>query len=761
MILISFSAFSISQVRVGEWQNHSFHNNGRVVVVTNNDVFMTNATGILKVNKKTNEIEDFSKISGLSDVNVSSAAYCKKFDYLLFGYANGNIDIINGNKIFNINDIKKKSINADKSINAIVFCGDNAYLGCGFGIVVINLKKKEIKDTWLIGNMGSYIKINDMDIDSNGEYIYVATDEGIYKGNMNKYLNDFSNWEIITDNYFQTNNLDWISGKPFTKLRCFKDNLIVGYKNYNFSDSDTILFFHNNTWDRFPVTPNSLRDIDCNNDIILLSFYGRIKFYDKNFNYVKTLWYLVNSTAIENNNTIWIADNESGLVKHNINDETNIKYTIDGPESNNIFDLSSNEEYLYGVGGSRDNTFTPTWRNPYVYRYVNRKWTTTSRKNTPELSSVVDLVTVVSDPKDPSHFFCGSAKDGIVEFRKNNFYKIYNNENSTLDTDPNGWVRIGGAEFDKFGNLWVVNSFSNKLIHVFKPDGTWKSIDNTPMLNTSNSGKILITKDNIKWVIIPRGIGLFVFDDNNSIMLTNIKNADNETFNDIYSIAEDKDGYIWIGTSKGVVVCDNPKNVFNSTNNTLQIQQIKVPRQNNTSEADLLLVNEIVTAIVVDGANKKWFGTSSSGVFYTNYNGTEGIYNFNTENSPLMDNNILCMTVVPKTGEVFIGTSKGLQSFRNFATEGAENYGNVYAYPNPVEHKYDGLITITGLMANSYVKITDIAGNLVFEVKSEGGQAVWNGKDKQGNRVKTGIYLVFSTIESGEQTNVTKIMIIN
>ena len=750
---------AISQVRVGEWRNHSFYSNGQIVVNTPAYVYVTNANGIIKFNKQNNEIEDFSKISGLNDVDIRSAAYNPSFNYLILGYANGNIDIINENKIFNINDIKNKPINAEKSINAIAFCDNYAYLGCGFGIVVFDLIKKEIKETWLIGDKGRYLKINDMDISPDKEYIYVASNEGIYKGNLNRFLADYSNWEIITDNYYQSNNLSWISGKAFTKLVCFNDKVITNYKS-DIQDSDTVLSFYNNTWDKFPMVPNNVKDLHCNKDKLLISLYSRVLVYDINFNLLTNTekYCLPNTTVIENDDVIWIADNNSGLIKYNLKYNTSAQYAINGPDSNNIFDLYSNDEFVYGVAGGMNHTWTPTWQAPMIYKYTNQRWTTISRKNTGELYGINDIVSIVSHPKDPNRFFCGSWIYGLVEFRDNKFYKLYDAKNAGFGADPNGWTRICGLAFDKYENLWVVNSLTTPLIHVLKPDGTWKSIDYSTYyaMNSINSGKIIITRDNIKWVIV-QSSGLFVFDDNNAKKL-NVVNADGEIFNDVLSIAEDNDGYIWVGTSKGVLVYYNPQDVFKSN---IIAQQIKIPRKNNTNEADLLLANESVTAIVIDGANKKWFGTRYSGVFYTNYNGTEEIYNFNTENSPLIDNSILCMTIPAKTGEVFFGTSKGIQSFRNIPTKGNENYDKVYAFPNPVEKNYDGLITITGLMTDSYVKITDIAGNLVFEIKSEGGQAIWDGKDRHGNKVKTGIYLVFSTIENGEQTNVTKIMFIN
>ena len=112
------------------------------------------------------------------------------------------------------------------------------------------------------------------------------------------------------------------------------------------------------------------------------------------------------------------------------------------------------------------------------------------------------------------------------------------------------------------------------------------------------------------------------------------------------------------------------------------------------------------------------------------------------------------------SGEVFIATSKGIVSYKGKATEGAKTFSKVYAYPNPVRNDFSGDITITGLMQDSKVKITTTAGRLVHETRSLGGKAYWNGTNFNGEKVKTGVYLVYVSAEEGQQSAVTKILIV-
>ena len=119
------------------------------------------------------------------------------------------------------------------------------------------------------------------------------------------------------------------------------------------------------------------------------------------------------------------------------------------------------------------------------------------------------------------------------------------------------------------------------------------------------------------------------------------------------------------------------------------------------------------------------------------------------------------IVINPETGEVYFGTENGLAAFRWDSGEGKNDFSNVYAFPNPVRPDFEGWITITGLQENSLVKITDISGNQISQNYSHGGQILWNGRNKNGDRVKTGIYLVYASNEEGKEGVVTKIMVVN
>jgi len=328
-------------------------------------------------------------------------------------------------------------------------------------------------------------------------------------------------------------------------------------------------------------------------------------------------------------------------------------------------------------------------------------------------------------------------------------------------------VRVSGMEIDKnTGTLWVGGSGSDDLLFAKTPEGQWYSF------HIDEIGPITLTDiaiDNIgqKWIVAPRGVGVVVFNDNGTLAnsgddqsrkLTQNLNNGNLASNNVFCIAADFDGEIWVGTDNGISVFYSPESAFSGGN--YDSQQILVEQD---GYVQYLLENEGVRVIAVDGANRKWIGTDNAGVFLLSEDGTEEILHFTKDNSPLFSDEITSLGIDHLSGEVFIGTDKGIVSYKGTATWGTPEFepDDVYAYPNPVEPDYEGPIAIKGLVRDADVKITDAAGNVVFATIANGGQAIWNGNNFSGTRAKSGVYLVFASNEDGKQTFVTKVLFIN
>jgi hypothetical protein len=353
----------------------------------------------------------------------------------------------------------------------------------------------------------------------------------------------------------------------------------------------------------------------------------------------------------------------------------------------------------------------------------------------------------------------------LVEFKGTNLTKRYDESNSPLQSMIPGQsqVRIGGLAMDKDRNLWITQSGVQESIRVLTPAGKW--IANPVSTGSPVTGDLIITVTGMKWIILPAGYGLFILDDNNTPDIfgddkykkLTVKDNEDKVILTVLSIAEDLEGNIWIGTEQGPLVYYNPLNVFEED---LKAQHIKVPRNDGSGLADYLLNTETVTSVVVDGSDRKWLGTSGSGAYYVSPDGINQLKHFTTLNSPLLSDSIITMSVDNRTGEVWFGTPNGTQSYRGNATEGSGTFSKVYAFPNPVREDFTGNLTVTGLMKDTKVKITDISGNLVYETVSDGGQATWDLRTYNGRRVSTGVYLIFCSSSDGSESCVTKVLVI-
>ena len=722
-----------------------------------NRIYCATPGGLFYFDKTDNTINKFTRVQGLSDIGISAIAYSKSLKALLVGYVDGNLDIFQNNHITNISDIEVKAALGNKSINHIFINSTNAYISCGFGIVLLNLSKKEITDTYYIGDNGTHLEVFCVSMDD--QYIYAATAEGLRKASLSDpNLINFASWSLITD--IPNNN------KKFSKVIYSAPNILALYTS-DLGYGDRVYSNNGTGWQQvntFSAEPN-IYSLESNLEQVIISGSNHCCIFDNNLHETDTIyWGFPRYSIIDKDNLIWIADPNKGMIRITLPNTAN-QFIPNGPLSPKTYSVQATNNKILVLGGGIDASWNNRFFRAEMSFYENQTWSYTYD------DSIWDPLNAVFDPANPNHIFIASWGFGIIELLNHQVVKIYNEKNSSLQNIIPGsaYVRIGGLAIDKNNNLWATNSQVPNTVSVRKANGEWKSLPyGNKMMNPTTIGKILITKSNIKWIILPRGGGLFAFDDRGTIDNANddltikfgVSDINGNTIsNYIYSMAEDLDGNIWVGTAGGPAVYYNPDAVFSNTN--FYATQIIIPRKDGSGLGDLLLSTESITAIAIDGANRKWLGTLNSGVFLMSADGLSQVYHFTMANSPLLSNSITDIAIDPSSGEVFIGTDQGLISFRSTATQGGDVFGKVYVFPDPVRPDFQGNIVVTGLIRDTNVKITDISGNLVFETTSLGGQAIWNGKNLDGRRVATGVYLIFCTNDDGSQTIVTKLLFIH
>jgi hypothetical protein len=743
-----------AQLTIGEWRTHLPYSQAICVTEAGDRIFCATRSGLFYYNKEDNTLNKFTRINGLSDVEISCLSYSPENNILVIAYNNSNVDLIKGNTIYNIPDIKRKQITASKTINDIMFLGNSAYLSCGFGIVNINLDKMEIRDTYLIGENSSYLSVNSLAFD--GQFLIAATDDGLYRADISSpNLIDYNYWDRITEipNY----------NKPFNHIRFFNGKIYTNY--YNVNGTDTVYSYDGSKWAIISkVAFNRTRSIEVSNNYLVVINLWMTDVFNNNGERVRHFpssrpFYGI----MDKDNLLWVADETEGLILNRESSEKEI-FIPNGPITDGAMTLLYDNNKIYVAAGGDSRSWQNLWTHAEVNILDNGIWTGLREIN------YKDLISLAVDPGNSSHIFAGSWGYGLLEIQDLEIIRVYTEANSSLQNilSSGPYVRIGGMAYDRDKNLWMTNSEVPEPISVRKPDGTWKSFDFDRVISGIRIGRIMITSANQKWVQLVGNKGLFVFDVNGTIdnedddfyRKIDVVDENNKVItNNVFSFAEDRNGNIWLGTDKGVIVYYNPYRVFEP--GIFYGQQIIVPRNDGTGLADILLGTETVTAIAVDGANRKWVGTARAGAFLFSEDGLVQVYNFTKENSPMLSNNIQDIAIDAKTGEVFFGTDLGIVSYKSTATEPNDNFTDVYVYPNPVRQDYEGEIVIKGMIGEANIKITDISGNIVYETTSLGGQALWDGRNFDGRKVATGIYLVFCTNDDGSKTYVTKLLVIN
>jgi hypothetical protein len=768
LIFLTLSGFSNAQLAPGKWEYHLSLSKTTEVIEVGDKIYFLSEGGIYYFNKKDNSIETLNKTDKLSGADFMGISYNSQLKCLVITYKNSTIDLVwEDGSVFPILDIKRKNISGDKLIYNAFQHENLCYLACGFGIVVLDIAKREIKDSYIIGKNGNLLPVFDVALDK--EYIYAATKEGLkYAPNTGVNLLDFSVWKTIENNYIKPVNFEILEIGWNRLWAVHKSELWNGDRVYTRHTENLWYyeFLEYGAVSNIKITNNKL--IYCNKNSVVVIEDGNTKSLiidkykiDNNEMAIKP-----RSALIDRDGILWIADENYGGIRYENGKFTRISPS--GPFNNSVFGLTFSDNTLWTSAGGYNNSWGGVFYDFNVGIYTNGKWESVNKHNKKVDNIYRDAIQVVPFPGNPNRYYVTTAGYGLLEFNNGEMVNNFSEKNSSLLNIYPGdyYVRIGGADFDSEGNLWLTNSLVEKNLHQLKSDGTWKAFTLPEISFNYDVGQLLVTQNNDIWIIVPRNKtnGLYVMSNDGSkkkhlnvtSFFTNGKDSQTTPMNDVYSIAEDKEGAIWVGTSNGVTTYNNPENVFDE--NPFYAYQPGIDL--NDGFYHPLLENITVTAIAVDGGNRKWCGTKSNGLFLISPNGQKEILHFTTDNSPLISNTITSLAYDGVSGILYIGTQDGLVAYRTDSKEPENQFAKVYAYPNPVRENYKGNIYITGLVSNTNVKITTTSGRLVYETTSVGGQAVWDGNDLAGNRVHTGVYLAFCANPDGSQSAVTKILFI-
>lgn len=721
-----------NDIPVGTWRTHLSYNQVIDIALAKQQIYCATSNAVFKYDQTDQSIQTITKLDGLSGGEISAIAYSNDHNMLIIGYQDGNIDLITENVISNISTIKSDNFSTDKRINSIYILDNRAYLAADFGISIIDLQATQIKET--IVNLGPD-KINEVAI--HNDSLFAATTDGVIAASLDPTINilDFHNWNtynnpksevasITTSNnalylvekqgsIYQYNQGNWIEqlelqGESFTKISPSLAGLIIIAESGIWEIKDGVLASINND---LLSTPNEV---------------------------------LKDSEGI-----FWIADQINGLIKHTPPGSAE-SIIPSGPFSDNSFHTSFIQNQTFVLSGGIADTNSPLDRNEGYYKFEEGRWNNYNQAEVgftiPQARDLNDIAYNLSKKQ----FALASFQDGILLVNEDNSSVIVDQSTTGSSLTSNS---ISGIAYTNEG-LWILNYGEDKSVHHWNDDGTWQSF---PLNNTATKYPldIMVAKNNDKWLRLSSstGGGIFVFNEESGKqrLLNNLPNNGALPSSEVHAITEDLDGRIWVGTSRGVAYF-NSSSIVNSSNEI----DVIIPRIDFVP----LLRDEKILALTIDPGNRKWIGTEN-GVWLFDENGETEIGHFNINNSPLLSNKILSISVNSNNGEVFFATDQGVVSYRGTATKAEAIHQSVKIFPNPITKDFNGLVAISGLANNAVVKITDISGKLVRQMQASGGSATWNVQDYRGNRASTGVYLVFSASEDGEDSFIGKMAVVN
>ncbi len=745
---------------IGDWESHLPLQIAKHVTQSDEYIYYSTELSINRIDKEEFVGQFYSKIDGFSEVGVSQIAYDKQGDQLIVAYVTGAIDIVNADgTIQTIQDLKLNTTFIEKEINKIIVTDNRRILyATRFGILVQNADNYFFEFTT---NMETEV----FELTQRNNELYAATAEGIYKfieaDNSNP--GDFTKWELQ----------DGEVGLP--AIYEAKDIEVFGDELYAIVDNQ-VYKTNAGAWELFDAEENRTFQFISSegSDLLIGGFDDGVSFIDL----VKSDGSKIPSTTCCGNSmvdaiqtedgSIWYADNWHGIRHQSEHNKACSSILFNSPYSERAREIriKDSEPYI-ASGGINENFLFDSNRNGF---YVKRNggWINYNENTTVAMKDSGMINFLVAQPHPTKDIiYAGAFPGGLLEINNETGKReVFNSNSSPLEGTPSlvELVRIPELKFDDDENLWVITYNAEFPLHVLTKDRVWH---NYKFGNTTNLGAVEFDDFGHIWMpLVGSTGGVIVF--NHKGTLADPTDDEFKIFRStnselpsgkVFTIKRDLEGDMWVGTQNGPVIfeCGNVFTNSNCTGSTRKVLEDSIPAP--------LLATEFITTIAVDGANRKWLGTTT-GIYVQSSSGEDQVFRYTTENSPLFDNNIIDLEYDPFVGEMYIATDKGVQSLRIDAT-GATTFFNtseLYTFPNPVRPGWDGPIAIRGLAEDANVKITDIQGRLVFETTANGGTAIWDGFNYSGRKAKTGVYIVYASYTKSQEnivTETTKILFVD
>ena len=755
--LVLLPAMARGQMAIGTWLDCLDYSCIFHVEPAVDRVYAAARTGLICYDREYSTLTSLSKSTGLNDAGIATIAYDAKTRCLVVDYNNSNIDILKDDKVYNLSDIKRSEIPGDRTIYHIRFHKGMAYLATGFGVVVFDLGRNEIKETYYLGTNGGYTTVFDLAFVRDS--IYAATGEGLKRAAIaepNLY---------IADRWTTDHRLD---GTNVTMLASVGGRLLAA--GYTFDPNQYDLYRQTDSGYSLMLS-GELRSMQVSGGRLSVCIDHNVKTYDTNFvflsEYTNYTWGALdaNDAAFSADGTLWVAHPWDGMIELTPSGDRVHKFSSLA-SGDNVYRLVPSTNNMMLCPGGHTTTYANTYLEPDLFIATGRDWTSLDKDNG-RLNGKYDVVDAAVNPRNNAETAVALWGSGVAIVKNRQVDTIYDESNTGGALNPYvvgsySTLLTGAVTYDRNGNLWVLNSHQPYALAVRYANGTWAHLSTEAMATAPEVDKLIWDSINdYKW-FCGRSNVIYVHDGKDRMARVDPNNGSKLKTETVNAIVQDHDGNIWIGTNKGIkVIYDGYKAFRNGGTGEVSPVTCSNITITNGEFSEYLMAYENITSIAVDGANRKWVGTAAGGLYLISSNGLEQLQHFTAANSPLFSDKLVAVGVQPSSGEVFVGTDKGLQVYRSTATNAdAVPAEQVKVFPNPVRPDYNGPIAIKGFTRNGLVHITDASGHVVYSTTADGGQVVWNGRTINGEHVASGVYYIFASDAEGGNRSVGKILII-
>ena len=753
--LVAAVATYSAQAGMGEWRNYTSMKDVRSVARKGSAYWGATSGGLFRWDEPSNTFLTLTNAEGLQSIDLTAVAIDSQ-GTVWSGSSTGYLHALSpATQIVRVvPDIANLS-QSNKQIYNITVVSDTLLIATDIGLSTFHVGRFEFGDTYT--HFGSIPTSNTVKVYAAAVYagkLWAAITDG--QTNNDVAFADLSNPNLLPPGAWTLQNV----GSPTvitSSLGVFGGKLYAGTTAGLYVSDGT-------TWTAVPalaglpvqgISPGPSALLVCTNtrQVFSVDAAGTVSSVGQTLPFDPT-----GITSRPNGDPV-VASTGGGLL---VSPQSWTSVNPNGPNGNQFINVVADEKgILWGASGS-----SPPAAG--FYRYDGKTWLSYTAENS---AVPIDEVYKVSVGCNGS-LWASSWGAGVVEMPSGTTTVDSNHVYGTNvgmrgiggPPDPNyRYIVVSNVVCDSRGNTWLTTGGQNdrRILDVRRAEGTWSisgihiNSPSGPALTTIIEGTVdralaVDAYDNI-WAAVRDGTYQGVASLANAGSIDSVANvfltvANGLPSNDIRTIVVDQDNTIWVGTDKGIGIILDPLN----------------PTRTGAVAAYWPLQGLVINTIAVDPLNQKWVGTSE-GAILLSADGTQELASYTVESTSgkLMDNNVRSIAVDPTSGTVYFGTASGLASLTTPAAAPRASFNELNIYPNPYRVPNSTPLTVNGLVQNSNIKILTIDGRLVRDLTTPGGRiGFWDGKDKDGNTVSSGIYIIVAYSEDGSEVANGKVAVL-